>query len=189
MEVISVAPLLLVIIFIISYFLILNSNLDNTGILLFEKVVVSILSALLISFFLAYSGYTPVESREAGILYESFQGLFMIYLFTFFPVYLVYGTILSFFIDINFKKMKSKNLLLNYLIKLISYAFGGIFIIGLFLIFEKFTSPGNVGYRELYLIYTLGILPSLLLYHVSLLVKLFKKTLKLIGNLIRWGSN
>lgn len=104
----------------------------------------------------------------------------MLYLFTFFPVYLVYGTILSFFIDVNLKRMKSKKILLNYLIKLMSYAFGGILIVVLFLIFEKLTSPSNVGFRELYLIYTIGILPSWLLYHVSLLVSFFKKTLKLM---------
>src|SRR5699024_2728304 len=100
MELIIVFPFLLVIIFILGYFFIVNSKVDNKGAILLEKVIISTLSALLLSYIWAYFNYTPVESREAGILYESFRGLFMIYLFSFFPVYLVGGTILSFFIDI-----------------------------------------------------------------------------------------
>lgn len=179
MELIVVVPFLLVIIFILGYFFIVNSKVDNKGAILLEKVIISTLSALLLSYIWAYFNYTPVENREAGILYESFRGLFMIYLFSFFPVYLVGGTILSFFIDI---KIELDSLLFNYVVKLLAYALGGLVIIGLILMVTSFISAKSIslGLGELYTIFILGILPSLLLYHVSLFVQLLKRTPKLI---------
>src|SRR5699024_1555915 len=179
MEVIIVFPFLLVIIFILGYFFIVNSKVANKRKILFEKVIITIVSALLISLIWTYFNYTPVEIRESDVLYESYLGLFMIYLFIFLPVFLVYGTLLSFIIDLKVEKIRLDSLLLSYLIKVIAYALGGVVIVGLLLMLTSITSAKSISSGELYTIYILGILPSLLLYHVSLFVQLLKLTMNI----------
>lgn len=169
------APFILVIISIIGYFIILNSKVENKGLIIFEKVISSLISALLISLYFAQLGYTPVENREIGVPYSSFEELFGIYLTFFLPVYLVYGTVLSYFIDYKSAKLEIHNLFLTYVVKLIGYALGGILSVGVLLILiSTSTSMLNIDnpFSILASLAT-GIVPSLLLYHVSLLVNLF----------------
>lgn len=145
-------------------------------------MISSLLSALLISLYFAQLGYTPVENREIGVLYNSFEGLFGIHLTFFLPVYLVYGTVLSYFIDYKSAKLEIHNLFLTYVVKLIGYALGGILSVGVLLILiliSTSTAVLNID-NPFSILASLasGIVPSLLLYHVSLLVNLFLKTLK-----------
>lgn len=71
-----------------------------------EKIIVSVLSALILSLSLAFLQYTPVAEQQAGVGYFSFGGLFIIYLIYSLPVYLIGGGLYSFFVDVSLDRIQ-----------------------------------------------------------------------------------
>ncbi|GGN55786.1 hypothetical protein [Oceanobacillus indicireducens] len=116
-----------------GYFLILNSKVKNKGAALLEKAMTAILSTLVFSLYLAVTGYTPVEEQQAGIGYNSFEGLFIIFFMYSLPLFLICGGLYSFFADIFLGKIHFHNAFLQYITGILVYLVGGLFIVGFFL--------------------------------------------------------
>lgn len=53
-----------------------------------EKIIISVLSTLVFSLYLAFWEYTPVAEQQVGVGYNSFKGLFVIYLIYSLPIFL-----------------------------------------------------------------------------------------------------
>lgn len=123
---------------------------------------------------------SKVEEQLAGIGYNSFGGLFNIYVFVSLPVYLICGSIYSFLVEAYFEQIQIRNLFLKYMIGFIVYVAGGLLIMGVFLAIMLIID-GRV--YELFGLFFLGGLAALLFYHISLLLKFSKKILKSIKRL------
>src|SRR5690625_7678625 len=108
--------IVLITILVIGYFLILNSKVKNKGATLIEKTVTAILSTLVLSLYLAFIGYTPVEEKQAGIGYNSFEGLFIVFLMYSLPVILIFCSLYFFFVDISFDSIHALTALFSYIL-------------------------------------------------------------------------
>jgi len=162
--------IVLITILVIGYFLILNSKVKNKGATLIEKTVTAILSTLVLSLYLAFIGYTPVEEKQAGIGYNSFEGLFIVFLMYSLPVFLICGSLYSFFVDIYLDNIHFRTALLKYIFGFLVYLAGGLFIVGLFFTII-FLIEGSLNGLLISAIFKGAILPSLLFYHISLFSK------------------
>ena len=130
-----------------------------------EKIIVSVLSALILSLALAYLQYTPVPEQQNGVGYFSFGGLFFICLIYSLPVYLIGGGIYSFFVDVSLNRIQFRNKLLKYFTEFVVYAAGGLLIIGILLMI---TLPdGNNGGLYIDRVFIFGAVASLLYFHIS----------------------
>ncbi|RCW63899.1 hypothetical protein [Saliterribacillus persicus] len=139
-----------------------------------EKIIVSVLSALILSLTFAFSEYTPVAEQQAGVGYFSFTGLLFIYFIYSCPVYLIGGSIYSYFADIYLNQIQFRNKLLKYVTEFIVYVVGGLLIIGIFLILlGGYNSASNI-----YMIFLFGAVASLLFFHSSLA---WKKTMEFLA--------
>lgn len=133
-----------------------------------EKVIVSMLSALILSLY-----FVVIEQRADGSYF--FLNLFVVYFVYSFPIYLIGGGY-SYFVDIYFDGIQFRNKFLKYLIGLLIYIAGGFLVIGILLLVLLFVDGGIVGLSPLSFL-VVGVLASLLFYHLSLFSK---KTLKSI---------
>lgn len=131
-----------------------------------EKIIVSVLSALILSLTLAFLAYIPVAEQQEGVGYFSFGGLFFIYLIYSLPVYLIGGSIYSFLVDISLKQIQLRNKLLKYFTEFIVYAAGGLLIIGILLMITLPDGNNDGLYIGRVLIF--GTVASLLFFHISL---------------------
>src|SRR5690625_6588412 len=102
-------PVFLIVMFIIGYFLILNSKVNNKRSLLLRKIISAVLSGLVLALFLAYLQYTPPEAQHANVNDIPFAALFKIYLIYLLPIYLTFGIVFSYFVYACFDDNKLHN--------------------------------------------------------------------------------
>lgn len=137
--------------------------------MIFRKIIVSILSAIILSFSLALLEYTPEAERYSGVGYFSFGGLFLIYLIYSLPVYLIGGSLYSIVVDVFLGRIQIRNKLLKYVTELIIYAAGGLLVMGIILML--ILRDGNNGGLYIDSVFIFGAVASLLFFHISLLWK------------------
>ncbi|MDC3414745.1 hypothetical protein [Terrihalobacillus insolitus] len=139
-----------------------------------KRIVVALISTAIFSLLMAYVNYVPISEREANVLYTPLWSTAMIYTLYSLPVYLIGGIPSSLLIDkLVGQKTFNKKITL-YLTKFGLYGVFGIVAAFLFLMVLA------IGESETYLIsnhlltyMTLGLIASLIYYHISLLF--FKK--------------
>lgn len=142
-----------------------------------KKILIAVLSTLIFSLALAFLVYIPPSEQQAGVGYSSFIGLFIIYLIYSSPIYLIGGTLYSYFVDVCFDKIHFNNELLKYIIYFFIYIAGGLLVVGLLLIII-FLVDGHLADLLIFRVFLVGSLASLLFFHVSLV---FNKTVKFIA--------
>ena len=172
-------PFILLIILIVGYFIILNSKLENKAASLFEKASAALLASLIISLCLTAAIYTPLEAKEADVLYNSPQGYFLIYLSFFLPIYLIYGSISAYFIESKLIKYHSKHILLVYLKYLFAYILNGLLAAGIFLVLLSIDPAFSLD--GLLTILGISVLHALFFYHIILILKLIRKLFSSLG--------
>lgn len=142
-----------------------------------KKILIAVLSTLIFSLGFAFLVYVPSSEQHAGVGYSSFIGLFIIYLIYSAPIYLIGGTLYSYFVDVCFDKIHFNNKLLKYIIYFFIYIAGGVLVVGLLLIII-FLVDGHLADLLISRVFLVGSLASLLFFHVSLV---FNKTVKFIA--------
>lgn len=170
---------ILLVVLIMGYFFITNSKIKNKGSLLLEKVISAAFSALIISLYFAFLQYTPVEEQQVDVLYTSIEGHVIINLSYMLPVYLIFGTICSFLIDVYFNNIKFYNDFLTYITEFLVYIAGGVLIWGV-LSFPLLITESISITRGLFNSLGFGVLSSLLFFHVSLFLRFLQKILKVL---------
>ncbi|MGE7921356.1 hypothetical protein ACQKM9_20810 [Viridibacillus sp. NPDC093762] len=141
-----------------------------------EKIITSVLSTLIFSLSLAFLEYTPVAEQQAGIGYNSLEGLFILYYFYSFPIYLL-GGLYSYFVDVYFDNIQFRNEFLKYLIGFLVYVAGGLLVVGVLSAIILLTDGGTGGLLTFGSL-MFGAMAALLFYHISLISK---KALKLFA--------
>jgi hypothetical protein len=135
-----------------------------------------LLSASLTSFFLcillAFMEYTPINERDELTYYFTFFSLVIIYLIYAFPITIVVGIPLSLLIESIDKKILIHSKVKRYLVNVSLFTLAGITVA----LFFSLINGGNFLNRlfDLYS-YIIFIFPSLLFYHISILIRLIIK--------------
>ncbi|RXJ04203.1 hypothetical protein DS745_02110 [Anaerobacillus alkaliphilus] len=130
---------------------------------IFSKLITAFISAIILSLILSYMNYTPLPQQQEGIGYWSFSGLLQVYLLYSLPVFLFGGVTFSMFVDFIYNKLSIANQIINYLLKLVCYATGGLVIMGVLVL------PGNsIASLEPVPYLILGIISALLFLHVNI---------------------
>ncbi|MEK5530374.1 hypothetical protein MKX79_13460 [Viridibacillus sp. FSL R5-0468] len=142
-----------------------------------EKIITSVLSTLIFSLSLAFLEYTPVAEQQAGIGYNSLEGLFILYFFYSFPIYLLGGGFYSYLVDVYFDVIQFCNEFLKYIIGYLVYIAGGLLVVGVLSVIILLTDGGTGGLLTFGAL-MFGALAALLFYHISLISK---KALKLFA--------
>lgn len=135
--------------------------------MILNKVMVSVISAIILSLSLALWEYTPEAEQQTGVGYFSFSALFFIYLIYSLPVYLIGGSLYSIMVDVLLGRIQFRNKLLKYVTELIVYAAGGLLIMGILLVL--ILRDGNTGGLIIDRVFIFGVVASLLFFHISLL--------------------
>ena len=144
-----------------------------------RKILIAVLFTLIFSLSLAFWAYIPPSEQQAGVGYFSFIGHFIIYLIYSSPIYLIGGTLFSYFVDVCFDKIHFHNELLKYIIYFFIYIAGGVLVVGLLLIII-FLVDGNLADLLIPRFFLIGSLASLLFFHTSLVLN---KTVKIYGEM------
>ncbi|GAA0504550.1 hypothetical protein GCM10008986_35130 [Salinibacillus aidingensis] len=135
-----------------------------------KKIIIALLSTILFSFLMAYLNHVPVSEREPNVYYSPLWSTAMIFAMYSLPVYLIGGISSSYLIDklVGQKTFDSK--WKRYLTEFIIYGIFGVVVAFIFLMVL------TISEGEAYLItnsllnfMTLGLLASLIFYHVSLI--------------------
>jgi hypothetical protein len=141
-----------------------------------RKMLNKLLSASLTSFFLcillAFMEYTPINERDELTYYFTFFSLVIIYLIYAFPITIVVGIPLSLLIESIDKKILIHSKVKRYLVNVSLFTLAGITVA----LFFSLINGGNFLNRlfDLYS-YIIFIFPSLLFYHISILIRLIIK--------------
>lgn len=159
-----------------GYFFIIKSKVEGKCSSLLEKTITAVLSALLLSLFLAFWEHTPVKEQLDGIGYSSLEGIFVIYLLYSLPVYVIVGTLYYFFLDVYFANINSRNTFSKYIINFFLYVVGGLLVVGILEAILLITE-GSVNKIFIFNLFVFGVFASLLFYHITLLLSFLKKHL------------
>jgi len=140
---------------------------------MFRKIMVAILSSILFCLALAWFSYSPAREGEPGVYHWSYLSLFMLYMIYAAPVYLLGGVPCSLLIDRLIKKLGEANQVIDYFRCLSAYLLAGLLTTYLFLVIlsdgDLFVwKAGNNGF------YGLGMIASVLYYHVLIVANLVK---------------
>jgi len=134
-----------------------------------KKILISTLSTVFFSVSLAFIEYTPVAGQFPNVGYSSFGGLFVIYCVYSFPLFLIGGSLYSYFVDIYFDNIHFPSKLQKYIFGLFIYIVGGLLIVGILLIVILLIY-GNTSGVLTFKFFIIGIIASLLFYHTSLVL-------------------
>ena len=135
-----------------------------------EKLIISILSKLIFSFFLAFIAYIPESEQYPNVGYSSLHGLFIVYCIYTFPIYLIGGIPYSYLADFYFDKIRFHNNFSNYINGILVYLAGGLLIVGIYLVGELLIT-GNIAGIIMFNFIGISVFASLLFYHMSLVWK------------------
>src|SRR5699024_7060451 len=111
----------------------------------------------------------PVSCQLPNVGYISFGGLFVIYCVYSFPLFLIGGSLYSYFVDIYFDNIHFPSKLQKYIFGLFIYIVGGLLIVGILLIVILLIY-GNTSGVLTFKFFIIGIIASLLFYHTSLVL-------------------
>jgi len=116
--------------------------------------------------------YTPINERDELTYYFTFFSLVIIYLIYAFPITIVVGIPLSLLIESIDKKILIHSKVKRYLVNVSLFTLAGITVA----LFFSLINGGNFLNRlfDLYS-YIIFIFPSLLFYHISILIRLIIK--------------
>lgn len=145
---------------------------------LLRRFSIAILSALVFALSLAFFEYTSSMEQQAGVSTFTISALFVLYLLYSLPIYVIGGIVYSHYVDVYFEKIKFRNEVLKYIMYILVYIAGGLFIVGLLLLIT-YLIDGEVSGLLISNIFILGVLASLIFFHISLLVN---KVLKIKAN-------
>lgn len=143
----------------------------------FGKTIIAALSTLIFSLSLALLEYIPLEEQQADVGYSPYGSLVIIYFIYSFPIYLIGGSVYSYFADVFVNKVQFPSQLLKYIISFFVYMAGGILIVGLLLLIILLVE-GDIAGLLISKFFIVGALASLLYFHISLILN---KTLKIIA--------
>lgn len=145
---------------------------------LLRRFSIAILSALVFALSLAFFEYTSSMEQRDGVSTFTISALFVLYLLYSLPIYVIGGIVYSHYVDVYFEKIKFRNEVLKYITYILVYIAGGLFIVGLLLLIT-YLIDGEVSGLLISNIFILGVLASLIFFHISLLVN---KVLKIKAN-------
>lgn len=136
-----------------------------------KRILVGVIATFIFCVALAIFAYTPVSNREPNTAYISLTGLFIIYAIYSGPVFIIAGVIWSFVIDKISVKHENYTRGKKYLSKSICYILAGIVST---LIFLFIITTGDISYNsDTFVILAVGIIASLLFYHLQLIGQYF----------------
>lgn len=134
---------------------------------LMQKLAAAVISSLLLSLLVSYLNYVPVDERLPNVYYSPFWPSVPFYSLYIFPIYLIGGIFSSIAIDSIFKEIPLHSKFVQYLVKIGVYALAGMIVAFLFLkIFG-----GSMLENSLMLYMGLGMVASILYYHVTLIFR------------------
>lgn len=138
-----------------------------------NKFFSAVITAILYCIGLAIMEYVPLDQREEGIHYFHFIELVMMYFVYAVPFTFVAGIPFSIVIEFVSTKLTSNSGIQRYLLNVMFFTLAGIVITLCFL----FMVEREIRMEELfdYKIYLFCIVPSILFYHVSLILKFLTK--------------
>lgn len=130
-----------------------------------KKLITAFIASALFALIMAAWSYVPVDERAENVYYESFFGMFVIFMIYSLPVYLLGGIPASYAID----KIASKK---SYWLHFILYAIAGALVGYIYLFVMNAHNQIIVG-----LFISASVAASLIYFHVSFIIaKLFPKT-------------
>ncbi|WP_062493171.1 MULTISPECIES: hypothetical protein [Paenibacillus] len=142
----------------------------------FKKFVVAITAGIIFSVTLSVIDYTPLAERNENVLYYSFPGLLAMGIFYIVPFFLFLGIPISILLDNFLSKLRTNNKTRNYLLSVLFYAFGGVIVTLLLLIFIQGGRASSLSaFSE---VLWSVIFASLLFLHLSILLDVMLKKLK-----------
>lgn len=137
-----------------------------------NKLLSALLTSLCLCLLLAFMEYTPGHERDEHTYYFTFFSLVNIYAIYAVPITIVAGIPLSLLIESIDKKIFIRSKVKRYFMQVGLFTLAGITVALIFLL----TNSGNVLHRvfdlDRYLIF---IIPSLLFYHISLVIRFINK--------------
>jgi hypothetical protein len=140
-----------------------------------NKLLSALLTSLCLCLLLVFMEYTPGHERDEHTYYFTFSSLLMIYLIYAVPITIVAGIPLSLLIESIDKKIFIRSKVKRYFMQVGLFTLAGITVALIFLLMNS----GNVLHRvfdlDRYLIF---IIPSLLFYHISLVIRFINRKRK-----------
>jgi len=132
----------------------------------FKKIFVAITAGFIFSIILSVIDCTPLSERNEDVLYYSFPALVAGGILYIIPLFLFLGIPISMILDFYLNKLKANNKARNYLLSVLFYTLGGVFVTLLLLLFIQGGRASSVS--AFFAVLWSIIFASLLFLHISI---------------------